>query len=172
MTTSCERCGERLGIPARGRSPRFCSPRCRAAAYRARKPRLPARMTGERRWVRADGKRPVMADGRPASSTDESTWSTYADVLSGAGDGFGVMLGDGLACWDLDGCFDGEQLTPWAATVLDEVEAPLFVEKSVSGRGLHVFVEAPEGPGRSRGGVEFYSRGRFIRVTGDKFGRW
>lgn len=168
MRMSCERCGERLSIPSRGRSPRFCSSRCRVAAHRARKPRLPARMTGVRRWVRADGKRPVMVDGSPASSTDPSTWASFSEVQSGAGDGYGIMLGGGLGCWDLDDCFEGGVLAGWARSILDEAD-PLHVERSVSGRGLHIFVDAVEGPGSRRGNVEFYSRGRFIRVTGDAY---
>lgn len=88
----------------------------------------------------------------------------FAAVQSGAGDGFGVMLGDGLGCWDLDKCIDGDVLAPWARDVLVGIEAPLFVEVSMSGTGLHVFVESPEGPGRRCGGVEFYSRARFIRL--------
>src|SRR5690625_6658862 len=64
-------------------------------------------MRRERRWVRADGKRPIMPDGRPASSTRACTWSSFSEVQAGAGDGYGVMLGGGLACWDLDDCFDG-----------------------------------------------------------------
>ena len=146
-------------MPARGRSPRFCSSRCRVAAHRA-KAKRPG--MAERRWVRADGKRPVQTDGRPASSTDPSTWSSFAEVQSGAGDGFGVMLGGGLGCWDLDDCFESGELAPWAQQILDDAE-PLFVERSVSGRGLHIFVKAAEGPGIRRGNVEFYSRGRFIR---------
>lgn len=126
-------------------------------------------MTGVRRWARAVGKRPVTVGGRAASSIDPSTWSSFREVQGGAGDGYGVMLGDGLACWDLDDCFDGGQLRSWAREVVDGVADPLWVERSVSGRGLHVFVEAPEGRGSVRGGVEFYSRARFILVTGDAY---
>lgn len=117
--------------------------------------------------MRAVGKRPVRPDGRWASSTDAGTWSPFADVQSGAGDGYGVMLGGGLACWDLDHCFEGGRLAGWARDALVGV-VPIYAERSVSGSGLHVFVEAPEGPGRRGGGVEFYSRARFIRVTGDR----
>ena len=126
-------------------------------------------MTSRRAWVRRDGKRPIRCDGAPASSTDPATWATYGEALaSPAGDGFGVMLGGGLACYDLDHCLDGGTLAPWAAEVLASVESPLWVERSMSGTGLHVFVNAPEGPGR-RGRFEFYSRARFIAVTGDRF---
>ena len=113
--------------------------------------------------------------GRSASSTDPSTWSTFAEVqASTAGDGFGVMLGGGLGCHDLDHALDGGELKPWAREVLDGIAEPiLFVEVSMSGEGLHVFVEAPEGPGRKLqvgdGGHEFYSQGRFIRTTLRKF---
>ena len=165
----CEWCGSDLPVRAgRGRLARFCSGRCRVAAHRA-KGRLPVEMTARRAWVRRDGKRPIRCDGSPASSTDSSTWSTYREVLaSTAGDGFGVMLGDGLACFDLDHCLEGGVLAPWAADVLATIEAPLWVERSMSGTGLHAFANAPEGPGR-RGRFEFYSRARFIAVTGDRF---
>jgi primase-polymerase (primpol)-like protein len=85
------------------------------------------------------------------------------------GDGFGVMLGDGLGCWDLDHCIEGDVVNDAALAVLGSVETPLWVERSVSGTGLHVFVKADEAPGRKMPGVEFYSRARFIRVTGDGF---
>lgn len=117
-----------------------------------------------RRWVRADGKRPIQVDGSPASSTDSDTWARFCDVQSGAGDGFGVMLGGGLGCVDLDHCLEGGSLASWARDVLAGIEAPLYVERSVSGTGLHVFVECPEGPGSRREGVERYSRARFIRM--------
>ena len=158
-----------------GRSRRFCSARCRQAACRARKAERPSAGLSEGRWTRCEGKRPVTVTGRSASSTDPSTWSTFAEVqASSAGDGFGVMLGNGLACYDLDHALDGGELKPWAREVLDGIAEPiLFVEVSMSGEGLHVFVEAPEVPGRKRqvgdGGHEFYSQGRFIRTTLRKF---
>ena len=83
----------------------------------------------------------------------------------------GVALGDGLACWDLDGCLVDGRLTPEGAALLDGIADPLFVEVSQSGRGLHVFVAAPEGPARVRPGVEFYARQRFIACTGVRFVR-
>lgn len=170
----CSVCGREFAWSGRGRRPVTCGQRCRKR--RSRAVRVPAGLS-EGRWTRADGKRPVTVTGRSASSTDPSTWSTFAEVqASSAGDGFGVMLGNGLACYDLDHALAGGQLKPWARDILDGItEQVLFTEVSVSGEGLHVFVEAPEGRGSRRaagdGGVEFYSRGRFIRTTLDKWSR-
>lgn len=123
-------------------------------------------MTSRLAWVRAQGKRPIMVDGRPASSTDASTWATFASVWrQGAGDGAGVMLGQGLGCYDFDHVSDDE-----ARALLATIPEPvLWVERSVSGEGVHAFVEAAEGPGSRAGNVERYTRARFIRVTGRAF---
>ncbi len=122
-----------------------------------------------RRWVRADGKRPITTTGRPASSTNPRTWSTYDEVrTSTAGDGFGVMLGDGLGCYDLDHVTD-TQAREFAATIPEPI---LFAERSMSGGGVHVFVQAPEAPGRRAVqlgvSIEKYTRARFIRTTLDR----
>lgn len=128
-------------------------------------------MTARTAWVRADGKRPIQCNGRPASSTDPRTWARLSAVrASKAGNGIGIMLGDGLGCYDLDHCLHGNRLEPWAAEAVASISEPvLWVERSMSGSGLHLFVEAPAGPGSRRGGVERYTRERFIRVTGDRF---
>lgn len=172
----CEWCETELPrVVKAGRSRRFCSARCRQAACRARKAERTSAGLSEGRWTRCVGKRPVTVTGRAASSTDPSTWSTFDEVqASSAGDGFGVMLGGGLGCHDLDHALEDGELKPWARSVLDCITEPvLFTEVSMSGEGLHVFVEAPEGPGSKRpvgdGGHEFYSRARFIRTTLRKF---
>ncbi|WP_408931125.1 hypothetical protein ACKFRM_06800 [Corynebacterium sp. YSMAA1_1_D6] len=120
------------------------------------------------RWVRADGKRPITPAGAPASSTNPSTWCSFEESQRGEGDGFGVMLGGGLGCYDLDNALEGGVLKPWARGVIDAIAEPIvYVERSVSGRGLHVFVEAAEDRGIRRsigdGSFEKYSYGRFIR---------
>lgn len=108
-----------------------------------------------------------MVDGRPASTVNKRTWSRYADVQSGAGDGLGFMVGGGVGCIDLDGCLDedGRLVGEVARRVLDANPGG-YVEVSMSGRGLHLFGLLDEGPGVRRPGVEVYSRARFIRVTG------
>lgn len=85
----------------------------------------------------------------------------------------GVMLGGGLACWDLDGVLDeAGVLHPEAVAVLQRVgRDALWVERSMSGRGLHVFVRGPEDCGRVGERVSYYSHGRFIAVTGDRYRR-
>jgi len=71
------------------------------------------------------------------------------------------MLGDGLGCYDLDHVSDVV-----ARELIAAIPEPvLYVERSVSGEGFHVFVEADEGVGWKRPPVERYTRGRFIRVT-------
>ena len=117
-----------------------------------------------------------MPSGAPASSTDPSTWSSFSAVQDGAGDGLGFMLGDGVGCIDLDGCLDAAgQPLEWARReIVHWGTDVLFMERSVSGRGVHVFVRADERPGQvvgvSGGGrVERYFYGRFILTTGDRF---
>lgn len=108
----------------------------------------------------------MQVDGRPASSTNPATWTTYAAVAKHP---HGVMLGDGLGCWDLDGVLDGDGLGPEAAVLLSEIGAnALWIERSMSGTGLHVFVLAPESPAKV-GRMTLYTRGRFIAVTGDRW---
>lgn len=156
----CE-CGELIERRAgRGRPSTFCSSACRQRAYRNRAA-MPAVMRNRNRWTRAAGKRPVMVDGGPGSSTDPSTWDAFDAVQEGAGDGFGIMLGDGLGCYDLDHMTDDEARAFIAAIP----EPVLYVERSVSGEGFHVFIEADEGPGSKSEHVERYTRARFIRTT-------
>lgn len=122
-------------------------------------------MTDRRSWVRADGKRPIEPSGSPASSTNPDTWHSFTDVQHGAGDGFGIMLGGGLGCYDFDHLSDSF-IRAYLATIPERI---LFAERSMSGDGVHVFIEAPEAKGWKRRGVERYTRARFIRTTGDRF---
>lgn len=170
MSNVCQECGDPTNL-LRSHA-RFCSPRCRVRHHR--RTQLPKPLTDRARWVRRNAaKVPLDArTGRFASVTDPATWCSYEQArASTAGVGLGFVLGDGIGCWDLDKCLNGGQLAPWAREVLDGIDAPLFVERSQSGEGVHVFVHAAEGPGRRiRDGernVEFYSAGRYIAVTGD-----
>lgn len=156
-----------------GSEQRVCSGRCRVEAYRRRKA-IPDGMKALRRWVRADGKRPIQPDGKPASSTKPATWSAFEQVANtGEGDGWGIMLGDGLACYDLDHILDPQgrvkERHP-GRLILDRLEREgcLFAEISSSGEGLHLFVHS-DAQSWKREGVEFYSHSRFIRMTGIKW---
>ena len=173
MNLICEQCGGHFeSMGARGRTPRFCSAACKQRSYRERRAgvkRLQALSVG--RWVRAVRKRPIMVDGSAASSTNPATWASFAEVQSGAGDGFGVVLdGSGLGCYDFDNCFDGDVLKPAVRDFIAGITYPIvYVERSVSGNGLHVFVEAEKQRGFRRDGVEFYTWGRFIRTPLNPF---
>ena len=85
-------------------------------------------------------------------------------MRSKAGDGYGIMLGDGLACRDLDHV----DLTSPPAQAVELLSEAIYAEVSTSGHGLHVFVRSSE-PSFRRDGVEFYSHSRFIRMTGRRW---
>jgi primase-polymerase (primpol)-like protein len=128
---------------------------------------IPKDLTSLNRWVRAVGKRPIRCDGRPASSTDSRTWASYKAVRdSSAGDGFGIMLGDDLACWD----FDHVNLKAPPSKAVELLPDSIYAEVSSSGAGLHVFVRS-SAPSFKRDGVEFYSHSRFVRMTGRRWTR-
>lgn len=118
---------------------------------------------------------PLTVTGRAASSTDPSTWSSYAEAAAspvGAGLGFVLAEADGIVCLDLDHCIRAGQLAPWARSILDQFP-DTYVEVSMSGTGLHIFGLGRLDMGRRirTGGrqVEAYSTGRYIAVTGVRF---
>jgi len=112
----------------------------------------------------------MRCNGRAASTTKRWSWATFDEVRrSKVGNGVGIMLGDGIGCWDLDHCLVDDEIEPWAAEFLAMIKAPIWVERSMSRTGLHIFVHADEAPGYCHPPIEFYSRARFIAVTGDRF---
>lgn len=84
-----------------------------------------------------------------------------------------VLNGDGIACLDIDHCLENGVLTPWAAAMLDRIP-PTYMEVSPSGTGLHVWGLGWLPQGRkvhvAGGTVECYSSGRYITVTGRRYG--
>ena len=148
----------------------------------------PAQLRGFRQWVcwryenEPGGRfRKVPCDpktGRPASSTDPATWSTFDEALEAcaagggcAGVGFVFTEGDPYCGIDLDDCIDETNtLTGWAVEVITELAS--YSEVSPSGRGVKVFVRAVKPGERCRaayegGEVEMYDRCRFFTVTGN-----
>lgn len=138
---------------------------------------IPEELKDRHQWVCHDKhKRPNNhRTGLPASVTDPSSWGTFEQaceaVKAGKGVGIGFVLtaNDPFACIDLDACIgpDGA-LSPLARSVLDRFDT--WAEVSRSGRGLHVWIMgAVPGGGRRIPGVEVYSEGRFIAMTGKAF---
>ena len=151
-------------------------------AYRARKRAratkvaIPPCMRNRARWIRHDEeKRPLTTHGWYASVRKPSTWTSYARSRdSEVGVGMGYVLGEGIGCIDLDDVIDGRgRLAEWAARYIDRFrERAILVERSRSGRGVHIFLRMEEArgrrirePGRK---IEIYSQGRYIAVTGDR----
>jgi primase-polymerase (primpol)-like protein len=176
-THTCRHCGERIPWTMRVDAV-YCSTRCRVAAMRARRaaePVIPDELRERPRWVRHIAKRPVTTRGRAASSTDPRTWATHAAAASSSvGDGIGFVLdGDGVVCLDLDHCITGGRVLPWAQRVLDSLPRT-YTEVSPSGHGLHVWGVGDVPAGRvirlEQGTVEVYGSGRYMTVTGRRWG--
>jgi hypothetical protein len=157
----CEHCRQPLSIGgARGRSPRFCSNRCRTAAFRAHP--VPTVMRQRARWIGYttidhSGKLlPYWLPGgfwserRPLS--DPSNWASWETVKEEAPDRRGFMLGDGIGCIRIDGCMNGRGTVKPA--VLDAVLAMnSYAEVTSNGRSVQVFVmREPESEGQLRVG--------------------
>lgn len=170
MSRSCINCAAPINT-LRAHA-KFCSPACRVSHHRSKA--LPAEMVAVPRWVRHDAsKRPLSAiDGASAGWQLPGAWTTYAEAKkSPHGVGLGFVLGGGFGCWDLDHCIVDGELLPWAREVIASIADPLWVERSMSGDGVHIFVRAEEGPAvkiRDGRNIEFYSRDRYIAVTFDR----
>lgn len=162
----------------------------RPSALLVRPGNIPAQLRETPNWVcwrylEREGKwtkRPVRPNGSSASSTDPATWSPFADVARayerGSFDGIGIVL-DGrqvddtglvLAGVDIDKVDLDEERTNRAREIVRNF-APTYTERSPSGRGIRIFCFAvPLEKGVSFDGVEAYTTGRFLTVTGQPYG--
>lgn len=144
---------------------------------------MPDEMTSRDNWAifkvyRGDDgkKKKVILDvhtGSWASSKNSATWSAFcaakAYCLAEFAQGLSFCLtGSGITCIDLDGCIgDDGKLTELAERVLALTTS--LTERSVSGKGLHVFLKGNFMKGykvRADEGLEVFDN-KFISLTGD-----
>lgn len=115
---------------------------------------------------------------RKASSTDPSTWVSFAETVEAfaelrdddtiAGIGCVLTAAGGITCIDLDRVIDEDgQLDPRAQTIVDRCDS--WTEISPSGTGLHIFVKGRVPRGLKGDRIEVYSDARYIAVTGHRW---
>ena len=137
-------------------------------------------------WWNADkgkyNKRPVNCNsdkGEYAESDNPETWTTFDNALKYLKEKGGTTIAyaldekDNVSCIDLDRCYDENgQPSALAKEVLSKC-GKTYVEKSVSGNGLHIFGKTEGMDIRSfskDGDLEFYQKEHFIAMTGDGAG--
>lgn len=154
--------------------------------------RIPAELRERDQWlVAGPSKAPlsIASNGSTfnGSVTDRSTWRSF-DVAARYAYTHGLQIGyvlsedDPYCCIDLDWTDEESQQrkgkaidpTKWSSNLGDANRYNFIIqtfatytERSVSGKGLHLWVRADIGAGRRRDGVEVYSQERFIVCTGD-----
>jgi len=119
---------------------------------------------------------PYQPTGLKASSTNPATWSDYGAIRSAyeeggyAGIGFVVSDRDDFIAGDLDHCRNIEtgELTPLASRIVDGIST--YWEITPSGTGLRFFGYGDQVRSFRGNGVEVYTTGRFLTVTGERLG--
>ena len=127
-------------------------------------------------------KRPVNCNsdkGEYAESDNPETWTTFDNALKYLKEKGGTTIAyaldgkDNISCIDLDHCYDENgQPSALAKEVLSKC-GKTYVEKSVSGNGLHIFGKTSGMDIRTfskDGDLEFYQKEHFIAMTGDGSG--
>lgn len=124
------------------------------------------------RWTKV----PYRPDGRPASSNNPLTFTTFEDCFQayreGLFDGIGfVTTGDDpFVLIDLDHVMPQDAPMPaWAKEIVNvAIREGAYVETSVGGDGIHIIGKGPQGfKGRKANQIEIYASGRFFTITGE-----
>jgi replicative DNA helicase len=131
---------------------------------------------------------PFQRGGKPASSTNPETWSSFDAVTESEdqcdGIGFVFREGGGLVGIDLDGCRDPDtgEVDVWAGDIVRRLAS--YAEVSPSRSGIKIFCKgsSPFDSGRKcmvdglglvggkQPAIEIYDRGRYFAVTGWRLG--
>lgn len=121
------------------------------------------------------------SDGKRASSTKASDWSSFQEAIDGLSqheaDGVGFVFSeeDPFCGIDLDQCFQTNgEVHPEALRLIEELGS--YTELSPSGKGVHIIARAALGDKGRRtshtewgGNLEAYDRGRYFTFTGQPF---
>lgn len=126
-------------------------------------------------------KEPTQISGRSASSTDDSTWTSFDSVMvsyksNPAIAGIGFILGGGFAGVDLDSVIDPItcEADPIVFLVCETLDS--HCETSPTGTGVKILCRGklPIGRRQSAGDAEYdvecYDGGRFFTITGQTWG--
>lgn len=115
-----------------------------------------------------------------AKSNDPSTWATFdkADAyrkrFKRDGVAFGLTKETGIVCIDLDKSIDENGKLSETAQAFVKAANGTYIERSTSGRGLHIFCRgnAPEGYGvkGDKIDIEVFDGKRLLSMTGDVYG--
>lgn len=117
--------------------------------------------------------------GKFAESDNPETWADFNTACKYAKENGGVCLAyaldgkDGIACIDLDGCMQENGDFSDIAQKAFVAASGSYAEKSVSGKGLHIFGKTKGADLRSFSKdktMEYYQGGHFIAMTGDNYG--
>lgn len=110
--------------------------------------------------------------GRRARTNDPDTWGSYEDAVEMGkyydGIGFVFTAADPFVGIDIDHCKNGDDLLPFAKTLIDSCNS--YTELSPSGNGIHIIGKGklPHSVGGRRSEViEVYESTRFFTVTGN-----
>jgi Primase C terminal 1 (PriCT-1) len=137
------------------------------------------------RYEARQGKRtkvPYQVNGKPASSTNRCTWTTFEEARTVlvrnprryAGVGFVFTTEDNLAGLDLDDSLDEHgRLKAWAREIAGHF-SDTYAEVSPSSRGLKIWARGSlpsnlPGVQVGDGAVELYDHARYFAVTGRVF---
>jgi hypothetical protein len=135
------------------------------------------------RWT----KEPInIRTGDLAESDNPSTWAEFHAAVRTyqrlGCDGIGLCRTDDLVFIDLDGVLgpDGELLSyPWSAKILEAIDGLCYIEKSVTGTGLHAIGRGTLPPGRRQWndrerehtGFALYDKNRYFTMSGHGINR-
>ena len=137
---------------------------------------IPTDLKKLNQWVctRGDSKVPRRAFmDAAASSTDESTWSSFdmarSSVTNGYNDYVGFVFNDnGIVGIDIDDGYDEDGfISPLAADIIGKCKS--YTEKSKSGTGFHILLygSLPFKGKNNLKGVEIYKSARYFIMTGN-----
>lgn len=167
-----------------------------AATFKTNLDNIPAEMKALPNWVAFrtktldDGKvkKMLLSPNKGASSVeylkwaksnDPNTWATFDKAVEFAKkyqlDGVAFSLsGSGITCIDLDHHLDENGRPSELAQKFIDAAQGTYIEKSVSGKGLHIFYagSSPEGRMSRNIGldIESYDCDRFMSMTGNLYG--
>ena len=137
---------------------------------------MPPKSNGQK-WRKV----PFQPNGKPADTTDRSTWNRFEECCAayarGRFDGLGFVFdgeigADGL-CYcgvDFDGCIENGNIHSLARSRIKQLDT--YTELSVSGTGLHCITRAKLLDRIVKfDGVEIYTSARYFTFTGRSFGQ-